>query len=281
MNITQQIQLGLTSYKEAHVFIKLHKFYSFFFIPIVFNLILFLLFSGLVWHYAQLGADYVYYELNIDGANFGKLEILKSLLKFSIAFAFKILGLLLYVIAFRNIVLVLMAPVLTVVSERVAEIISGEVIEFSTVQFLKDVARGVVIALKNSVKEIFYTVIIFFLSFVPIIGFAGSLLIFAMQSYFYGFSMIDYTLEQKKMNVKQSENFIWSNKWLAITIGAVFNLLVILSTTFSVFPSILVSFVIKVVLLIPLIALSVAPIYAVVAATLATLKIYTVEQSKL
>ncbi len=281
MNVLQQIQLGLASYKEAHVFIKQHKFYSFFFIPIVFNLILFLLFSGLVWHYAQLGADYVYYELNIDGANFGKLEILKSLLKFSIAFAFKILGLLLYVIAFRNIVLVLMAPVLTVVSERVAEIISGEVIEFSSVQFLKDVARGLVVALKNSVKEIFYTVIIFFLSFVPIIGFTGSLLLFAMQSYFYGFSMIDYTLEQKKLTVKQSENFIWNNKWLAITIGAIFNLLVILSTTFSVFPSIFVSFIIKVVLLIPLIALSVAPIYAVVAATLATLKIYTVEQSKL
>jgi CysZ protein len=281
VNVLQQIQLGLASYKEAHVFIKQHKFYSFFFIPIVFNLILFLLFSGLVWHYAQLGADYVYYELNIDGANFGKLEILKSLLKFSIAFAFKILGLLLYVIAFRNIVLVLMAPVLTVVSERVAEIISGEVIEFSSVQFLKDVARGLVVALKNSVKEIFYTVIIFFLSFVPIIGFTGSLLLFAMQSYFYGFSMIDYTLEQKKLTVKQSENFIWNNKWLAITIGAIFNLLVILSTTFSVFPSIFVSFIIKVVLLIPLIALSVAPIYAVVAATLATLKIYTVEQSKL
>lgn len=278
MNITQQIQLGLASYKEAHGFIKQHRFYSFFFIPIVFNLILFLLFSGLVWHYAQLGADYIYYELNIEEVNFGKLEFLKSLLKFSIAFAFKILGLLIYVIAFRNIVLVLMAPVLTVVSEKVAEIISEEIVPFNTFQFIKDVARGIVIALKNSFKEILYTIIIFFLSFVPVLGIVAGLLLFTMQSYFFGFSMIDYTLEQKKMNVKQSEIFIWKYKWLAITIGTVFNLLVILSTTFSVFPSIFVSFIVKVFLLIPLIALSIAPIYAVVAATLATLKIYTVEQ---
>jgi CysZ protein len=96
-----------------------------------------------------------------------------------------------------------------------------------------------------------------------------------MQSYFYGFSMLDYTSERLKMNLQQSENFIWQHKWLAVAIGTVFNLLVVVSTTFSIFPSVFVSFFVKAFLLIPLIALSIAPIYGVVAGTIAALKILT------
>jgi hypothetical protein len=133
--------------------------------------------------------------------------------------------------------------------------------------------RGILIAIINSVKEIVYTILIFLLSFVPLVGFISPVLLFLLVCYYYGFSMMDYTLERRKMNIRQSENFIWKHKWLAIVLGMVFNVLVIFSTTFSVFPSIFISFFVKVVLLIPLIALSVAPIYGVVAGTLVTLRL--------
>ena len=279
MNFLQQIQLGLSAYKEAHAFIKQNNFYSFFFIPIVFNLVLFVLFSGLVWHYAQMGADKIYFSLNIDALNFGGLSFLKQIIHFALAFIFKVLGLLIYMITFRNIVLVLMAPVLTIVAEKTAEIITEEVLPFAWLQFLKDTTRGIAIAVKNSLKEIFYTIVIFLLSFIPVIGLAGALIVFVMQSYFYGFSMLDYTSERLKMNLQQSENFIWQHKWLAVAIGTVFNLLVVVSTTFSIFPSVFVSFFVKAFLLIPLIALSIAPIYGVVAGTIAALKILTPQLS--
>jgi CysZ protein len=273
VNFFKQIQLGLNAYKEAHAFIKQHNFYSYFFIPILFNLVLFVLFSGLVWHYAQMGSDYIYYTLNIENFNFGNFSFLKGIIHFAISFIFKLLGLVLYMIIFRNIVLILMAPVLTIVSEKTEEIISGKTYSFEWLQFVKDAVRGIVIAIKNSLKEVFYTLVIFLLSFIPVIGLAASFLVFFMQSYFYGFSMIDYTLERAKMDIAESENFIWKHKWLAVAIGTVFNLLVAVSTTFSIFPSVFVSFFLKVFLLIPLIALSAAPIYGVVAGTLATLKV--------
>jgi len=273
VNFLQQIQLGLSAYKEAHAFIKQHNFYSYFFIPIVFNLVLFVLFSGLVWHYAQLGADKIYFSLNIDTLNFGGFSFLKQIIHFALAFIFKLLGLLIYMITFRNIVLVLMAPVLAIVAEKTAEIITRDASPFAWFQFLKDTARGIAIAVKNALKEIFYTIIIFLLSFIPVIGLAGALIVFLMQSYFYGFSMLDYSLERVKMNTQQSENFIWQHKWLAVAIGTVFNLLVAVSTTFSIFPSVFVSFFVKAFLLIPLIALSITPIYGVVAGTIAAMKI--------
>lgn len=272
MNFLQQIKIGLSAYKEAHAFIKQHNFYSYFFIPILFNLVLFVLFSGLVWHYAQMGADKIYYSLSIDSIDFGNYSFLKKIIHFALAFVFKVLGLILYMITFRNVVLVFMAPVLTMVSEKTAEIITGEEYAFEWLQFLKDTARGMYIAIRNTIKEVFYIVVIFLLSFVPGIGFFSAFIVFVIQSYFYGFSMIDYTLERHKMNIVESENFIWKHKWLAIAIGCVFNLLVAFSTTFSVFPSVFVSFFVKVFLLIPLIALSVAPIYGVVAGTIASLK---------
>jgi CysZ protein len=273
LNALQQIQAGISSYKEAHAFIKQHSFYSFFLMPIVFNFLLFMFFSGMVWHYSALSADYIYFSLGIADYDFGKAGFLKPVLHWTIALLLKLLGLAIYLLVFRYIILIIMAPVLTIVSERVEEIISGNSFPFEWLQFLKDAGRGILIAFRNSAKEIFYTALLFIMSFVPVIGLLSPLLIFMITSYFYGFSMMDYTLERKKMNIRESENFILQHKLLAITIGAIFNVLVIFSVSFSVFPSLFISFFVKVLLLIPLVALSIAPIYGVVAGTLATLKI--------
>jgi CysZ protein len=275
LNAIQQIRAGISSYKEAHAFIKQNSFYTFFLMPVVFNFLLFMFFSGMVWHYSVLGADYIYFNLGIADIDMGKAGFMKPFLHYVIGFLFKALGLVIYVLVFRYIVLILMAPVLTIVSERVEEILTGNEFPFEWMQFVKDTGRGILVAARNSAKEIFYTILIFFFSFVPLAGLLSPVLIFMVESYFYGFSMMDYTLERKKMNVSQSENFILKHKMLAITIGAVFNLLVIISTTFSVFPSFFISFLFKVLLLIPLVALSIAPIYGVVAGTLATLKLTT------
>jgi len=277
LNTLEQIKTGFGAYSEAHDFIRKHNFYSFFLMPIIFNFLLFMFFAGMAWHYSSLGADYIYFNLGIADYDFGKAGFLKPFLHFTIALFLKMLGLAIYLLAFRYIVLIIMAPVLTIVSERVEEIITGNEFPFEWLQFLKDAGRGILIAIKNSAKEIFYTILLFALSFVPVIGLMGPLLIFMVTSYFYGFSMMDYTLERKKMNIRKSENFILQHKMLAVVIGAVFNILVIISTTFSVFPSLFVSFFVKVLLLIPLVALSIAPIYGVVAGTLATLKILNSE----
>ncbi len=273
LNFLSQINLGFKAYKQAHGFIKEHGLFSYFLMPIAFNFVLFMFFSGIIWHYSGIAAIEIEDRLGISNSDFGSWNFLKTVVHFTIAILLKVVGLVIYMLIFRYLVLILMAPVLAMISERVEEIVSGKSFAFEWLQFLKDTLRGILIAIINSVKEIVYTILIFLLSFVPLVGFISPVLLFLLVCYYYGFSMMDYTLERRKMNIRQSENFIWKHKWLAIVLGMVFNVLVIFSTTFSVFPSIFISFFVKVVLLIPLIALSVAPIYGVVAGTLATLQL--------
>jgi CysZ protein len=273
LDFITQIKTGLSSYLEAHRFIRQHHFVSFFLMPIIFNFLMFMFFSGLVWHYAALAADYIYYSLNIDLHNFDLLHFIKPLLHITITIIFRLLGIFIYLLSFRYIILILMAPVLSIVSARVEEIVTGKEMPFEWLQFLKDTSRGIIIASRNSVMGIIYSVMIFFMSFIPLVGLASPVLLFLIESYYYGFSMLDYTLERHKMSISQSRQFIKQHKWLAIALGSVFNILVITSVSFSVFPSVFVSFLVKVFLMIPLLALSVAPIYGVVAGTLAMIKI--------
>lgn len=230
-------------------------------------------FSGLMWHYAALAADYIYFMLNIDKDDFGSMNFLKPLMQLTILLIFRLLGILIYLLSFRYILLLLMTPVLAMVSERVEEIVTGKAESFRWIRFFKDTFRGMLVVFRNTIKGILYSVLIFFLSFVPPFGLVSPLLWFLLESYYYGFSMLDYSLERRKISVQQSERFVWRHKWLAITIGSIFNVLVIISVSFSVFPSIFVNFLIKVFLMIPLLAISVAPIYGAVAGTLAMLKI--------
>jgi len=65
----------------------------------------------------------------------------------------------------------------------------------------------------------------FIISFIPIVGwlisFVGNFLI---ASYFYGFAFIDYTNERNRLSLKQSIQFVRTNKWFAIGIGTIFAL---------------------------------------------------------
>ena len=65
----------------------------------------------------------------------------------------------------------------------------------------------------------------FIISFIPIVGwlisFVGN---FLVASYFYGFAFIDYTNERNRLSLKQSIQFVRTNKWFAIGIGTIFAL---------------------------------------------------------
>jgi len=273
LTFIKQITTGINTYKEAHAFIKQHSFFSYFIIPIIFNFLLFLYFTGLIWHYSNIIADQLFFYFDIQSLLSQQFNFIQSIIKFILLVFINVIGLVIYLLVFKSLILIIMAPVLTIVSEKVDTIVTGNIYNFSLKDFVKDIYRSIRLSIKNITKEIFLSILILIFSLLPIIGFIGPILLFTMQSYFYGFSMLDYSLERKKISVLQSEQFIWNHKFLSISIGAVFNFLLIISTSFSIFPSMFVSFILKVVLLIPLVVLSVLPIYSVVAATLVILQI--------
>ena len=121
-------------------------------------------------------------------------------------------------------------------------------------QFLKDVLRGIKIALRNSVWQSVYMISIVLLSLIPILGWLTPLLALLVECYYYGFSMLDYSFERKRMTASESIFFIGNHKGLAIGNGLMFYLMQLL----------------------PLLGWVLAPAYAVVAATLS---LYEIKES--
>ena len=147
---------------------------------------------------------------------------------------------------FKYLWLIIGSPVFAYLSEKTESIIEGKEYPFSWKQLGKDVIRGVKLAFRNILWQSVYTFSILLLSFIPVVGWATPILALFVECYYFGFSMLDYSCERRKLTSLQSIEFIGKHKGLAIGNGLVF---------YAMHAFILVGWVL-------------APAYAVVAATI-------------
>lgn len=123
------------------------------------------------------------------------------------------------------ITLILMSPIFTHLSAKTEFIINGKKYPAGIVQILKDIWRAIIIALKNGISHLILIIIYYLISsFFPVLAVWQSEILIVLGFYFYGYSFLDYTLERKKMNVKNSIQFVRRNAGLAFTLGLCFSL---------------------------------------------------------
>lgn len=134
----------------------------------------------------------------------------------------KILYFFLFVAFGGYIVLVVMSPVYSWLSERTEAYVSGKEYPFSFRQLLWEIFRGIGIALRNLFFQLLISFVLFLCSFIPVVGFLTPFAIFFVSAYFYGFSFVDYAVERKRYNVRQSVCYINKNAGLVTGIGTVF-----------------------------------------------------------
>jgi CysZ protein len=151
-----------------------------------------------------------------------------------------------YFSLFKYMFLIIGSPVFGYLSEKTEAIMEEKDFPFSWSQLLKDMARGIRLALRNTLWQTVYTISILILSFFPVVGWITPVLGLFIECYYYGFSMLDYSCERNKLSAAESIDFIANHKGLAIGNGMVFYLMH----------------------LIPFIGWIFAPAYAVVAATI-------------
>jgi CysZ protein len=163
--------------------------------------------------------------------------------------------LLFYFSLFKYLFLIIGSPVFAYLSEKTEAIIEGKDIPFNLKQLLKDIIRGIKLSARNSLWQTVYTLSILFLSLIPLLGWLTPALAVLIECYYYGFSMLDYSMERHKKTPAESIYYVASHKGLAIGNGLVFYLLHFL----------------------PIIGWVLAPAYAVVAATLS---MYPLKQSE-
>lgn len=236
--------LGLSYYPKAWAFINKHHLKRLVWGGAALNLIAFVAVGVLAVSYAGELADYLSGAIKLDEPE----GTFQTFLHFVVQFLIYIIVILLYLKLYRYIVLIFFAPWLAYVAEKVQEIDQHVSVPFQLSKFVSDIWRGIAIASRNLVIELGITFILLFLSFViPFLSPLFTVMIFITESYFIGFSMIDYRNEYFGLSGKNSRELIWKNKGLALGNGMFFNLM----------------------LFVPLLGVLVAPTWAVVAGGLA------------
>ena len=242
----KEIIISIQAYFEAHQFIKKHKLWKWILIPGLFYAILFV-----------IGIYYFWISSNAATAwmltKFGVKKWLDHMQDTWLSFFFIIgqifihlLLLIFYFSFFKFMFLIIGSPVFAYLSEKTESILTGKEFPFSFSQLLKDMRRGIRIALRNMSWQTVYVFALLFLSLIPLIGWITPLIVFFIDCYYMGFSMLDYSSERNNLGVTESIDLISHHRGLAVGNGMVFYLF---------------HFV-------PVIGWLFAPSYAVIAATL-------------
>jgi len=241
----KQFRLALGSYLVAHRFIFKHKIWAYALIPTLINILMIL---GLLYCAFQINDTLKPHILSWFSTDY---KTLSTLTNYTIQVLVNLVLFIAYFFIYKNLVLIILSPFLAILSEKVDALYTGREFPFNGKQLLLDVWRGIKISVRNSAIELVLIFLCFLLGFfIPIIGFLVPITIFLIESFYFGFSMMDYTNERKKLTFKQSKTYIKQNKPLAYGIGIVFYLM----------------------FLIPLIGWVFAPLYGIVAGTLAVLQ---------
>ncbi|MES1223159.1 MAG: EI24 domain-containing protein [Bacteroidota bacterium] len=242
----KELIIAIQSYFKAHRFISKHRLWKWIIIPGIIYAILF--FAGLVL-FLRSSSDAISWLGNKTHILHWLHESANPFINFLIILGtsiFQLVLMLFYLSFFKYFFLIFGSPIFAYLSEKTEAILEGRDFPFNFSQLIKDIFRGIRIAIRNSLWQSVYFIAVLFLATIPLIGWATPVLALFVEFYYYGFSMLDYSCERHKLTAAESIDFIGKHKGLAIGNGMLFYLMH----------------------LVPVIGWVLAPAYAVVAATM-------------
>jgi len=125
----------------------------------------------------------------------------------------------------KYVVLVLLSPLLAYASERTEELLTGASVPFRWRRWLREVLRGMAMALRNGAVELGITVLAWAATlFMPLLAPLTALLLWAVSCWFYGFSMFDYIHERRGLGLRGSVRAARERSGAVLANGMLFNL---------------------------------------------------------
>jgi len=214
------IFLGIKAYAGTFKLISKLKLWKYFLIPIAISVVAALTISFLAW---SLSDNIGLYISKLWLWEWGK-SVFNTIGNFIGGIVILLLGLILY----KHIIMALSAPFMSPVSEKIEDYLIGiQKHHHRETSFSEQLWRGIVINVRNLFKELIFTIPIFFLGFIPIIGVFSTVLLFLVQAYYAGFGNMDYTLE-RHYNYHQSISFVRKHRGFALGNGIVFMLFLLI-----------------------------------------------------
>lgn len=245
---------GVSSHITAIKFVAKHRMWGYFIIPLALSIALVMLGFLSIWSFGndirEQFMEYVSPYIAQDEDAGIILTILAWIVGTILGFVFKIILSLLVMKVLRYAILIIISPILALASERVDEIMTGNKYPFEFGQFIKDVFRGIAVSLRNMLFEMLIFLGVLLVSWIPVINMVGAGFLMLIGWYFLGFNMMDYTHERRRMSIAQGKHFTRKHKGLAMGNGMVYTIL----------------------LYIPFLGFTIAPVLSCIAATIATLE---------
>jgi CysZ protein len=252
------IKIGLKGFLAALGFIRRNGLSYYFLFPIVISILVIVALFLVKGEIIDFVNNFFTNTLGLDHTKDDFKGWMGKILRILIAITIWVAITYIFWVMNKYIVLIALSPMLALLSEKTEEILTGKKFPFSFTQLLSDAMRGVGVALRNMVLEVFFIVVFTILGIlIPILTPFLFLLMFIISAYFYGFSMMDYISERHKLSLRQGVRFVRQNRGMAFANGAIFDLL----------------------MRIPVIGVIFAPIIGCVGATLAVHQKYNLSTS--
>jgi len=236
---------GIKAYPKAYQFTNQHQLWRFYWIPALINLVIFVGVLVLGWHYSSGLTAYLKTYLMTENLPNWIVQTVGWLMNTLL----RLIVLILLIKLYRFLVMLLLAPVLGMVAEKVLVILlKCPEPPFDTQILLRNIWRGLRLTIGNMIIELMITIPLMLLSLiVPLLAPLTTVAILITESYFIGFGAIDLRNEFLKLSGSESKKVIWYRKGLSVGNGILFNTLI----------------------LVPVIGALFVPIFSVVAGTLA------------
>ena len=138
-------------------------------------------------------------------------------------------------IVFKNLVLAFSSPFMSILSEKVERHLNQDYreVEMTVQSFVSDLIRGLRIALRLLVRELFYSALLILLGLIPIFSPFVAIALFLLQSLYAGYGNLDFVLERHG-RVRESVQFLNNHKGLALGNGVIYLLMLMSIILFAV-----------------------------------------------
>lgn len=258
MEMYTDIKLGLNTYLEALGFIFRHKLWYFFLFPVLLSLLALVLLLAVKTELIESVNAFLMEWLNLDHERDDVQGWVGKIIRVLVGIVIWVAATFVFWTMNKYIVLIVLSPVLAILSEKTESILTGKKMPFNMGHLMSDILRGVLVALRNLVLELLCIAALTVMAFLlPVISPVLFVLMFLVSAYFYGFSMFDYNNERHRLSIKEGTQLIQRNGILAMSNGAFFVLL----------------------MRIPVIGVTFAPILGCVGATLALHRKYDLNKN--
>lgn len=131
-----------------------------------------------------------------------------------------------FIFIFKYLMLIMTSPLMSALSEKVEKEITGtNQSRGVVVHIIPDLIRSLRINLRNIIREMFFLLILFALSFLPIIGIITTVLGIIIQGFYAGWGNVDFWAE-RHLSYNETVRYMKQNKGMLIGNGIVYIFLI-------------------------------------------------------